>query len=142
MTKQELSKEYLKWIEDEKQISDNLFHQYKKNLKQITLPPARRGDTGGYEKPARRGDTGGYVFRIAAAAVLVLALGFSMWIYRDSIFKPKYTPEQIDLAYQHAVKSLAVCSNSISEEMNKLRKLDEISKSLENINKLENVINN
>jgi len=131
MTKQELPKEYLQWIEDEKKLAGELYHDHKKVVG-TGLVPVRQG----------RSTNRSFFLRIAAAAVLILAIGSSIWIKRDDIFGPKYSDEQITLAYEHAVKSLAVCANSLNNEMNKLQKLTEISKSLDNIKKLETVINN
>ena len=131
MTKQELPKEYMQWIQNEKKIADDLYNKHKTVVGTGLVPVL-----------GRRTTKLSYFLRIAAAAVLVLALGFSVWIKRDDIFKPNYTEEQIDLAYEHAVKSLAVCANSLSSEISKLQKIGDITKSLDDINKLENVTNN
>ena len=76
--------------------------------------------------------------------MLVLAIGTSMWVKRDIIFKsaPEYTEEQIALSYDQAVRALAVCANSLSVEINKLQNLNQIPESLDNLKKLGNIINN
>jgi len=137
MTKEKLPKGYLYWINAEKEAAEEAYASYKAQGRR------QMAKVGLKDNVVRiKAFNNSSFLRVAAAAVLVLALGTSIWIFRDTIFKPKYTEEQIDLAYQHAVKSLAVCSNSISDEISKLQKLNEITKSLDNINKLENVINN
>ena len=130
MTKEKLHEEYQQWIEDEKNIAANSYNQYKSTAG-TGLVPVRPWRT---RKQS-------FIIR-AAAAILILALGTTMWIKRDDIFKPKYTQEQIALSYEHAVKALAVCANSLSTEMNKLQKLDQIPKSIDNLKQLGNAINN
>lgn len=136
MTDNKLSKEYIQWIEDERAIADQAYIEFRAGKQEGKKAGSR------FKGKSIKMESRTFFLRIAAAAVLVLALGFSIWIKRDDIFKPNYSEEQIALSYEHAVKSLAVCANSLSNEINKLQKLGEISKSLENINKLENVINN
>lgn len=137
MTKEKLHEEYQQWIEEENKIAEDAFFHYKAQGSGLK---AQLGSKAEGLRIKVRGRPN--FIRMAAAAVLILTLGTTMWIKRDDIFKPKYTQEQIALSYEHAVKALAVCANSLSTEMNKLQKLDQIPKSIDNLKQLGNAINN
>ena len=131
MTKDKLPQEYLQWIEEEKTISHNRYKTHKDTVG-TGLVPVRS-----WQSTKRS-----YFLRIASAAILVLALGVSMWVKRDAIFKPKYTEEQIALSYDQTLRALALCANSLSNEMNQLDKLKQIPESIDNLKKLGTIINN
>ena len=137
MTKESLHKEYSKWIAEEKLISDEAYRKFKAQGSRLKTQVSQKGKVLGIK-------FGYKLIRFTAAAVLVLAVGTSMWIMRDSLFnsKPNYSEEQIALSYEHAVKALSVCANSLSSEMDKLQDINQIPKSFDNIKKLGNVINN
>ena len=128
MTKEKLPKEYLQWMEEEKNISDTAYLLFKAGKQE--------GRKAGSKVKGKRNK----IFktpsipRFAAAAVLILALGTTMWVKKDDIFKPKYTEEQIALSYEHAVKALAVCASSLSQEIGQLKKLNQIPELIDNQN--------
>ncbi len=133
MTKENLPKDYLEWIKEEKNLARNLYTKHKTTVG-TGLVPVRHWRT----------TNRSFFIRIAAAAVLILALGTSLWLKRDAIFKssPNYTEEQIALSYDQTIRALAVCANSLSGELSQIRKLNQIPESLEEIKTLKTVINN
>jgi len=137
MTKDKLPQEYLQWVQDEKKITEEAFLSFKaegrRQKAEISLKDKDLRKKA-YLRP--------YFLRIASAAILVLALGVSMWVKRDAIFKPKYTEEQIALSYDQTLRALALCANSLSNEMNQLDKLKQIPESIDNLKKLGTIINN
>ncbi len=146
MDSEKLPEEYLDWIEAEKKIADEAYLILKaQGSGHRTQGAGHRAQVGQKDKGLRKKVIQrSLLVRVAAAAVLVLAIGTLMWIKRDIIFKstPDYTEEQIALSYDQAVRALAVCANSLSVEMDKLQNLNQIPESLDNLKKLGNVINN
>ena len=138
MTSEKLPKEYQQWIEEEKSLSEDAYFLFKAEDKR------QKAKIGHKRKGISTKLSYKSVILRAAAAVLVLALGTTMWLKRDTIFKtnPNYTEEQIALSYEHAVKALTMCANSLSSEMSQIKKLDQIPESLEEIKSLKTVINN
>ena len=131
MTKQELPKEYLNWIDEERNIAENLYNQHKSTVGKGLVPFLPRQTT-----------NRNLIVRLTAAAVLVLALGVSVWMKRDDIFKPNYSEEQIALSYDQTLRALAVCANSLKTEMTHLKNVNQIPESIDNLKKLKTVINN
>ena len=111
MDKENLSREYQDWIEIEKQESLQAFENYKTQQSELIV---RKRKTNLLQMP---------VFVRMAAAVLIIAMGTTIWLKRDSIFKPRFTEEQIALSYEHAKKALSVYSKSLSKEFDKLQNL-------------------
>lgn len=113
MTKEKLSQEYLDWVEGEKNLSEKAYLDFKKQnpgLKVIRTQSSVFRNS---------------LTRVVAAAVLVVALGLSVWLSKDRIFdsSPKYTEEQIALSYEHTLKALAVYSSSLNKSFKKLQSL-------------------
>lgn len=113
MTKEKLSQEYLDWVEGEKNLSEKAYLDFKKQnpgLKVIRTQSSVFRNS---------------LTRVIAAAVLVVALGLSVWLSKDRIFdsSPKYTKEQIALSYEHTLKALAVYSSSLNKSFEKLQSL-------------------
>jgi len=131
MTKQEVPKEYQQWLDEEKQISQNLYNDYK-NVVGTGFIPVLPGRT----------TNRSFFLRFVAAAILILALGTTLWVKKDDIFKPNYTKEQIALSYDQTLRALAVCANSLSSEMGNIKKINQIPESLSDIKTLKTVINN
>ncbi len=138
MTSEKLPEEYLQWIEDENKISSDLYTKYldekTSGKDRASAPILNRKHT---IIPISKS-----LLRFAAAAVLILALGTTMWVKKDDIFKPKFTEEQIALSYDQTLRALAVCANSLGNEMGKIKKLNQIPESLNDIKELITLINN
>ena len=137
MTSEKLPREYQQWIKDEKTISGTQYNSYKKNGGEELHPPWIGGTQGGTLRINKS-----FLFRLAAAAVLILAIGTTLWVKKDDIFKPKYTEEQIALSYDQTIRALAVCAKSLSGEFSQIKKLNQIPESLDELKTLKTVINN
>ncbi len=137
MTSEKLPEEYLQWIEDEKMIAEETYNTFKAEGRGQKAK-IRFKDEELRKKVYLRPN----FLRFAAAAVLILALGTTMWVKKDDIFKPKFTEEQIALSYDQTLRALAVCANSLGNEMGKIKKLNQIPESLNDIKELITLINN
>lgn len=128
MNKEEVNKEYWDWVEGEKNLSGKAYLDYRKDNPKIDV--FRHSSLGNTNQKFLVFRAQSSVFRnsltrVIAAAVLVVALGLSVWLSKDRIFdsSPKYTKEQIALSYEHTLKALAVYSSSLNKSFEKLQSL-------------------
>lgn len=85
-----------------------------------------------------------WMVSVGIAAALVLAVFTTVAVkthfFQEPLSKPRYTDEQILESYQGTVKALALCAETISREMDKLKKLDRFSQSLDQLKVLKNSV--
>ncbi len=119
MTKEKLPQEYLEWISEEKRLSEKAYQKVSLHSSFVS----RKSKPQVFSTQLSVFRIG--VTRMIAAALVVIAIGLSLWFNRDKIFSPapKYTEEQIALSFEHAVKALTAYSSSLNKGFDKLQSL-------------------
>ena len=99
---------YQEWVDAEKRESAKAYSRYRVSGVRKILPVPER---------SRR-----IVFS-TAAAILILTMGTTVWIKKDDIFKPKFSDDQIELAYEHTIKILSCYSQSLSKSFTPIKNI-------------------
>ncbi|MCK5820317.1 MAG: hypothetical protein KAH17_00455 [Bacteroidales bacterium] len=128
MNKDEINKEYWDWVEGEKRISERAYLNFQKQRsKKDVFRHSSLGNTSQKFSVFRtqNSELRAFLTRVIAAAVLVVALGLSIWLSKDKIFdsSPKFTEDQIELAFEHTIKILSHYSQSLNKSFTPLNNI-------------------